>query len=139
MIMRYRRINAFLWWGGYQLVDEFQYQTAINGHYIDTHFIALDLDGTLTLKKWFIWDGPTGAIKTRKFVAGSAIHDGLCDLINMGLLPKFLQCMVDEEMLKVNRSQKMHKIRRGYTYGVVRWYQLRKKSPFSPRVYEIEV
>ena len=137
--LKYRRIGAFLWWGGYQAVEDFSIKTSITGFSVETRFIRLDPDGLLTLKKWFIWDGPTGGVKTKDFVAGSGVHDALCNLINMGLLPKSIQCLVDEEMLRINTSQRMHWFRRAYTYAAVRWYQARKKNPFSPKIYEIEV
>lgn len=139
MIIRYRRIGPFLFWGGYQLVDDVQYKTSILGYDIFTDLVRLDPGGMLTIKKWYAWDGPTYGVKTDDFIAGSCIHDPLCDLVNKGLLPEYEQCKVDEEMMNVNTKQKMHWFRRFYTYFTVRGYQLNKKGPYQHKVYTIHL
>lgn len=137
--LKYRRIGAFLFWGAYQAMADFVIKTDIYGYSVNTKFIQLDPDGRLTLKKYFVWDGPTYAIKTRSFVVGSGVHDALCNLVNMGLLPMSEQCKIDEEMLKINRTQKMNPLRRAVTYLAVRGYQLNKKNPFSPKIHQATV
>lgn len=126
-ILRCRKINAFLFWGAYQLVDDFCWQTEITGYEVETWYGTLTKDGMLTGREPFVWDGPTNALKTRAFIAGSCVHDILCNFINEGLLPMALQCMADEEMYRVNCRQKMWGPRRWWTYRAVRGYQLRKR------------
>lgn len=132
--MKYIKIG-----GAYQLIEDFEIKTIIIGYDIETDLIKLSKDGMLLLRKHYCWDGPSGGFNTRSFIIGSGVHDPLCILVNLWLLPTFEQCKVDEQMLMINRNQKMFVLRRWWTYAVVRFYQMRKKKLFKPKVYEIHM
>ena len=45
---------------------------------IDMEYLGLTTDGTLTVKKGYAWDGPSGpTIDTLNFMRGSLVHDAL--------------------------------------------------------------
>jgi hypothetical protein len=54
---------------------------------IQTPFICLDSDGTLTIKRGYAWDGPSGpTVDTRNFMRGSLAHDSLYQMMREGHL-----------------------------------------------------
>ena len=138
-ILKYTRIGAFLWFGGYQVAEDFSYQTQITGYEVTGEQYRLDKAGRLFGKKFYVWDGPTGAIKTKDFIAGSLVHDILCEMINKRELPQKLQCMADEEMLILNRSQKMPAIRRALTFAAVTMHMNTKGKAYIPKVFEVSL
>ena len=49
---------------------------------IETKYIALGLDGTITIREGYAWDGPSGpTIDTLDFMRGSLVHDALYQLM----------------------------------------------------------
>ncbi len=49
---------------------------------IDTDYLFLTLEGQLTIKKGYAWDGPSGpTIDTLNFMRGSLVHDALYQLM----------------------------------------------------------
>lgn len=66
----------------YQLKSDYTTKIEIKpDQRIDTDFIKLGVDGTLTIVKGYAWDGPSGpTIDTLSFMRGSLIHDGLYQL-----------------------------------------------------------
>ncbi len=123
----------------YQLMEDVSVKTPICGYNIDTNLYSLDPDGTLTGKKYYAWDGPSGAINTKDFIVGSLFHDILCDAVNEGLVSMSHQCLADDLMLNINRDQKMHWFRRAYTYLVVRGFQVSKKKRTIRKYYSIKL
>lgn len=54
---------------------------------IVTDFVILTKDGWMTLMKGYAWDGPSGpTIDTKSTLRASLIHDGLYQLMRLGLL-----------------------------------------------------
>lgn len=74
----------------YNLFKEFQYPTNIlPPHAISTRFIELDLNGLLTIKKNYAWDGASGPVfDTQKIMRGSLVHDALYQLMREKYLPQ---------------------------------------------------
>lgn len=78
----------------YRLECEFQYQLDIDlrpwhAQDIETRFMALSLDGLLTLRPGFLWDGPTGPMPDRaEMMRGSLVHDALYDLMRLKKLDR---------------------------------------------------
>ncbi len=137
--LRYRRLGAFLFWGAYQLVADAQYQSSVYGYKATGDQYTINPDGLVEINRWFAWDGPTNAIKTKSFVAGSCVHDVFCDAIDKGLLPKEAQPLADKEMYKINSAQGMNRFRRWFTYRAVRIYQEHKKKPCKEKIHEVEL
>lgn len=130
--MKYIKIGS-----AYQVKEDFVFQSIITGYEIESDFYRLQLDGKLFVKKHYTWDGPSGAINTKSFVKSSCIHDIFCEMINAGFLPASVQCMADEQMMMINRNQKMWPPRRMWAYLAVRIYQIRKKLPCTQKIYEV--
>lgn len=130
--MKYIKIGS-----AFQVFETFAHESIIKGFDIQCDQYTLNIDGLLTIKKYYTWDGPTGAFNTKSFVKGSCIHDVFCDLINAGLLPESVQCQADEEMLKINRRQQMWWPRRAWTYMAVRLHMITKNRRHTPKVYEV--
>ena len=131
--MKYVKIG----WHGFQLVEDLIEFTVITGFTVDCEQYKLEPEGLLTIRKWYAWDGPTGAIPSKSFVKGSCVHDVLCEMINLGLLPKSVQYLADEEMRQINDEGSMWKPRVLWTYLMVRLHMLRKKKWTPRKVYEI--
>ena len=52
-----------------------------------THFIELDTDGNLLVKRDYAWDGPSGPVKdSNENMRASLIHDALYQLMRQGEL-----------------------------------------------------
>lgn len=138
--------------GAFQCAEDFSIQTPIMGFIVDCDLYTLSIDGILTMKKYYAWDGPTGGFNTKNFIISSGFHDILCEMINSKLLPPSIQSLADELMSDLNSTPqvwkdsngkvkhlKMSRIRQTWTYISVRWYQWRKKEAFLNPVYKIQL
>lgn len=108
------------------------YKYQLHGHYrtlisifpplpILTDYIALDVEGGLTLAKGYAWNGPSGpAIPTATFMRGSLIHDALYQLLRERHLAPELRAAADWELYKSCREDGMSWIRARYVYYAVR-------------------
>ena len=67
----------------YQLNQSYSIQTEIKPKAaVDTEYLSLTLDGRLTVKEGYAWDGPSGpTIDTLNFMRGSLVHDALYQLM----------------------------------------------------------
>jgi hypothetical protein len=67
----------------YQLKESYVVKIDIRpAQHIDTDYLTLTIDGTLTVKKGYAWDGPSGpTIDTLNFMRGSLVHDALYQLM----------------------------------------------------------
>lgn len=67
----------------YQLKADYVVQIDIRPEApIDIEYLALTTTGSLTIKKGYAWDGPSGpTIDTLNFMRGSLVHDGLYQLM----------------------------------------------------------
>lgn len=136
--------------GAFQLVEDVTFETIIQGYEVDDDLYTLDEFGNLTIRRFFAWDGPTGAANTRDFIMGSCVHDALCEMIRKDMLPAREQSRADLQMDLVNRTPQewsdgesrieviMAPLRRIYSYIVVRVYQyLNTERHHRNTVYEI--
>ena len=75
---------------GYKYVLAETYAVKINlfGYYAHTEFITLDGQGNLVIKQHYAWDGATMFPDLECVRRASLIHDALCQLIRLGLLPE---------------------------------------------------
>jgi|GEM_PF-908278 len=88
------------YWDGYKFVvaEDFTIQTAILGYVVETRHAILTPDGKLTARQGYPWDGNSGPFPdTKSSIEASCGHDILCDFVNEGLLPFFLQPLIDQE------------------------------------------
>jgi hypothetical protein len=83
-------MECILYKGGYkyQLKDDYVTETGIvPSTPVQTLYIGLTLEGRITIKAGYAWDGPSGpTIDTLDFMRGSLVHDALYQLIREGHL-----------------------------------------------------
>jgi len=67
----------------YQLAEHYKIDIAIKPKEdIKTEFINLDVNGELTIKQGYAWDGPSGpVIDTKENLRASLVHDALYQLM----------------------------------------------------------
>lgn len=72
----------------YQLRAPYVIQTPIRPeHGAGTEWLTLDVDGLLTIRAGYAWDGASGpTYDSKSSMRGSLVHDGLYQLIRLGLL-----------------------------------------------------
>lgn len=78
-------------------------------------FIVLSGDGTLTIKKGYAWDGPSGpTIDTKNFMRGSLVHDALYQLMRENILDKSWFHKSNQELYKICMEDGMSWFRARY-------------------------
>jgi hypothetical protein len=97
----------------YQLVEEYSLAVAIRpAEPIDTDYIALTVEGLLSIKKSYAWDGPSGpTIDTKNFMRGSLVHDALYQLMRDELLPASCRDPADLELHRMCLEDGMGRFR----------------------------
>jgi hypothetical protein len=131
--MLYRKIGS-----AYQVQRDFEVETLVVGFDITHELYHIQVDGLLSIHKYYAWDGPSGAFHTKTFVKSSCVHDVLCELINAGLIPMEDQVLADETMYSLNKEAGMWLLRRLWTFAAVRYYQAKKKIlTGKPIIYEV--
>ena len=80
----------------------------------------------------FRWDGASGpAIDTESFMRGSAVHDAVCQLTELGLLDWSYRKVGDKELVKITKEDGMNWLRRQWVYSAVRlwsWWKRPKRG-----------
>ena len=107
----------------YQLVEAYSVKTGITiDHDIDTDYVAMAMDGTITVKKGYAWDGPSGpTIDTPDFMRGSLVHDALYQLMRLGELDNTAhRDPADRLLRKMCREDGMNAVRAWWVYWGVR-------------------
>lgn len=88
---------------------------------IDTAFLRLDTDGTLTIRAGYAWDGPSGlTIDTKDFMRPSLVHDAFYQLMREGHLPLATREAADALLRELTRQDGMWAPRRWWVYNAVR-------------------
>ena len=99
----------------YQLEEDYVTSIDINpAAPIKTEYLELTTDGTLTVRKGYAWDGPSGpTIDTLNFMRGSLVHDALYQMMRESHLDKdkyresadrLLQIMCKEDGMSALRA-----------------------------------
>ena len=134
MPLKYEKIPTYKY---RLLIDEVVQLSPIFDEYsISTDFIILSA-GKLLLKKGYKWDGASGGIDTKTIMKASLVHDALCQLIWLGLLPESRQVDADKELRRFCLDAGMGKIRAWWVYWAVRLYAPFKRNPHETRVFEV--
>lgn len=105
----------------YQLVSDYWIKLPVNPNKeFDREFLKLDLDGFLTIKKGYAWDGASGpTIDTKNSMRGSLVHDALYQLMRMRVLPQSYRKHADDLFYSILRKDGMSAIRAGVWYRSV--------------------
>lgn len=81
--------------------------------HIDYGHIHLSSAGVLTIDKGWEWDGPSGtALDTVNSIRASGIHDALCLLMRLKLLPRKMRRKADRIYRRVCKEDGMRRWRR---------------------------
>ena len=110
----------------YQTTRPFVIKTTIKpARNIETDWILLRTDGMLFFTKGYAWDGPSGpTIDTDSWMIPSLVHDGLCQLVSMGLLAKSWLTDIHLLMYRLCIRYKMLRARAWYSWkAVVAFYK----------------
>lgn len=91
---------------------------------ITTEYVSLTLEGTLTLRSGYAWDGPSGpSIDTPSFMRGSLVHDALYQLMRLGALDaRRWRDVADRELQRMCREDGMLRVRAWWVYQGVRLF-----------------
>jgi hypothetical protein len=94
----------------YKLTQDCVFVTGIAGISIKHSYFELALDGKLTVKAGYAWNGCSGVPKfkwtqwlVRCLLRGSLPHDVLYQAMQLGLLPKSFKPLIDKLMLAIWR------------------------------------
>jgi hypothetical protein len=107
----------------YQLVEGDSWQTDIIPEQpIDEPFYSLDMNGLLTAKPGYAWDGPSGpTIDTHTFMRGSLFHDICYQMMREGLISRNGNRTKSDKLLReVCLFDGMWKVRAWWVYKGVR-------------------
>jgi len=106
----------------HQLADAYKIKlksnpvTQYNGEWFD-----LDINGMLTIKRNYCWDGASGPTwDTKNCKRGSLVHDALYQLMRMEVLPKSYRKHADKLFYDILREDGMWYIRAKLWYRSVR-------------------
>jgi hypothetical protein len=103
-------------------------------HDIITEYIELTVQGQLTIKNGYAWDGPSGpTIDTPNFMRGSLIHDALFQLFREGKLNMAWYPQANIELRKACLEDGMSKIRAWYVYRSVNRFAASSADPKNDR------
>lgn len=84
-------------------------------------FLAIDINGVLTIKKGYAWDGASGPTwDTKNCKRGSLVHDALYQLMRMEVLPRSYRNHADKLFYVHLREDGMWYIRARLWYRSVR-------------------
>lgn len=107
----------------YQLAENYGVATELRPPKpIRTPYIWLSLDGVLTVRKGYAWDGPSGpAIDTKNFMRGSLVHDALYQFLREGKLPQAHRETADRLLQAICIEDGMTALRSWWVYQGVRF------------------
>jgi len=101
-----------------QLPDTFKPDSILD---IYEPYYILGIDGLLTIKAGYAWDGPSGpTFDTKNFMRGSLVHDVLYQLMRDDHLPTTCRKAADELLRQICIEDGMTSIRAWWVYQGVR-------------------
>lgn len=118
----------------YQLVNRYGINTGIIPDMaISTPFISLDINGYLTIRQGYAWDGPSGpTFDTKNFMRGSLVHDALYQLMRQGYLNIDINRNKADRLLKyICKEDGMSSLRAWWVYQGVNTFG--KSAASKPR------
>jgi len=104
---------------------------------IQTGFISLDTDGTLTLAPGYAWDGPSGpTYDSKNSLRASLLHDSIYQLMRLEHLHNSWREKADIMLDKILEQDGMWKVRRWYWLKGVRWFASSAAKPDNAKVVQ---
>jgi hypothetical protein len=120
----------------YQLKDSYTVSIGIRlAVPIKTDYISLDADGSITIKKGYAWDGPSGwTIDTLTFMRGSLLHDALYQLMREKHLDhNTYREPADRLLQRICKEDGMWSLRAWWVYQAVRLFGDPAAEPANDR------
>ena len=119
----------------YRIVYDYQYQSNVIGFEARTEFIDLDFDGLLTIRKNWLYDGPSGpTYDSPGGMRAAAIHDAFYYLMRLGLVSTDTRRRVDTIFYEVMIEDGMPRDRAEIWFqGVARFAAYAAKPGSEPR------
>lgn len=102
---------------------------------IETDFVRLDVDGSLTLRAGYAWNGASGpTLDTVSTIRGSAAHDAIYQLLSLGLLEPHdeMRALGDQELAHICAKDGMWMARAGVWEWAVRTFGGRNARKLQP-------
>ena len=117
----------------YQLYEEYKVKVrVVPNKEIKSHFIDLNTEGMLVIKKGYAWDGPSGpTIDTPNFMRGSLVHDALYQLSRNKLITEKWRKEADEELRRICIEDGMSRIYARWVFKAVRKWGKMAADPAS--------
>jgi hypothetical protein len=116
MKLLYRNITRFK----YMTVEDYSIQTDLKDCRAETSMINLDDSGLLTIRKGYLWDGPSGpTIDSPEGMRGSLVHDALYELMRRGLLEQRYRDYADKLFFQIILEDGMDPLRARIWYEAV--------------------
>lgn len=133
-------MNQICYKGGYkyQLVNTYSMKTDIFPDLnIETEFISLTMIGTLTIRRFYCWDGPSGpTVDTKNFMRGALVHDALYQIMRMGKLSRTNREKADFLLKQICLEDGMSRLRAWYVYrGVKRFAAFATSARNIKKIY----
>lgn len=106
----------------YQLGADYWCSTLIiPSDHVATEYILLDIDGGITIREGYAWDGPSGpTIDTPNFMRASLVHDALYQLMREGYISINHRQAADRLLQRLCREDGMSWVRAWWVYAGVR-------------------
>ena len=108
----------------YQLKADYQVHTdVVPDMPWEDQFCSLDVQGVLTVRSGYAFDGPSGpTIDTKSFMRGALVHDVLYQILRHGGLPKSYKDLCDRMLQRICVEDGMFKLRAWYVYQGVKMF-----------------
>lgn len=101
----------------YQLAEQYSIMTPIKGYDIQSYFISMRIDGLLTIKKCYAWDGCSGpTFDDKTNMRGGLVHDALYQLMREGKIPESYRSVADNLLRKICKEDGMNWFRDWYYF-----------------------
>jgi len=119
----------------YQLARDYVVDTdVIPSGNISTEYIDLSMAGTLTIKKGYAWDGPSGpTIDTSNFMRASLVHDALYQLMRENRISRSYREKADGLLKQMCIDDGMSRLRAWYVHFAVDRAAKRNARPSKRR------
>jgi len=97
------------------LKEDVAIDIGLKGFAFETDYIVLDVNGLMTIKKGYAWDGVSGpTYDDQTNIGPSLFHDAGCQSMRLGLLPEWLRAWFDDQFVERCRRCGMNRFRAWY-------------------------
>ncbi len=104
---------------------------------IETRFIKMNTNGTITIMEGYAWDGATGAWNTKNLITPSLVHDALYQLIRTRNLGTNKRRMADNLLKTMCLNNGMTRFRAWYIHRAVTELAAKAANPVSIKIVKI--